>query len=164
MNAREKCGRLSFNQGEKNLYSFPALPARIFVCLFFFLEFPQPPGGMMTRRTVFTRQIITVESVFARSDWLLYPWYPVLFTSERRQNRVSKMASQFAAVINFTKYERSCSQRGPRNKVTFFFVCKRNLSPNLVPSKTEWDLCTRLLKSCVTLFSWHVHRQVQKVS
>ena len=39
----------------------------------FFLEFPQHPGGVMTRRTVFTRQIITVESVFTRSDWLLYP-------------------------------------------------------------------------------------------
>ena len=62
---------------------------------FFFLEFPQPPGGVMTRRTVFTREIITVESVFTRSDWLLYPWYPVLFTSERRQNCVSYKQNAF---------------------------------------------------------------------
>ena len=72
---REKCGRLSFSKGKKRSIFIPVVTRARFV-FFFFLEFPQPPGGVMTRRTVFTRQIITVESVFARSDhddWLLYP-------------------------------------------------------------------------------------------
>ena len=70
---REKCGRLSVSKGKKRSIFIPVVTRTRF---FFFLEFPQPPGGVMTRRTVFTRQIITVESVFARSDhddWLLYP-------------------------------------------------------------------------------------------
>ena len=67
----KRSGQRAGNDGEKNLHSFPSLPARVF--FFFWFGFPQPPGGVMTRRTVFTRKIITVVSVFARSYWLLYP-------------------------------------------------------------------------------------------
>ena len=65
-----RSGQRAGNDGEK-IYIHSRRYLRAF--FFFWFGFPQPPGGVMTRRTVFTRQIITVVSVFARSNWLLYP-------------------------------------------------------------------------------------------
>ena len=70
---REVRAPLFQSRGKKIYIHSRRYPHAFLFVLFFFLEFPQPPGGVMTRRTVFTRQIITVESVFSRSDWLLYP-------------------------------------------------------------------------------------------
>ena len=143
---REKCERLSFNHGGKKSIFIPVVTRTRFCFGFFFLEFPQPPGGVMTRRIYKTDYN---SGKRFRALWLAA--LPVISsaihlraTPKSRKLQAKWLPSLLPQQISQNMKE-AVHEEG--DEIRWIFFCLQTQ-----------------LKSCVTLFSWHVHKQAQKVT